>query len=707
MRMKKRLSLLLAAAMVAVMLPLTAFAAEKPNLSFVLSDTKVAPGETITVTVSHRAMKVASHVGGFRFNKDKLTCVSISDFTLETADGTPVSPLAASTVADANADGTVAFAYAATEDTSYAAGVSVTATFEVKTGAIGFLDFTLYESSDGTNAYSAKTTKDIDTVTATLPEMEVPAVPADNATSDDIASLIKDVDKDGVIRVACVGDSITAGTNDYNYPKYLQEYLNVLGKKDGNTYVVTNHGKGSTAVRHVEETVGDLNWGWGTVVDEDGDGKAYFFYDDKAYRSSLEYTADVVIVQMGTNDAMNGDWDKFFDDDYYNYLVKPYADKGSLVVMSTPPYACNGWHDSYVNGPAHDKEVALAKKLGIPVVDTNRLLYGMDEVFADGLHGNVTGYSMMAMNFYKYVFGGEEVTLTMRALPGTRVSMVNTENNRTYSRVVDDATGIAQLSFPMGEYSFQMRAELNGYRVEKQAFTLNKDNTFIQFKQSVGGYNVAPNGIGIDCGVKVYGNNVSASLNDGERTSGGYQPDKWNEGDWCGIALDRAYLIDSIVLYWEDGSYISSFADNGYELYAKSGDNWKLIPAERVTSNSRAVYSGAIVTDTLTFEPALVAEGIKVVFLDGTVEEHKFAPKMYEMELISDNPDEVGTTPGDVDGDGEIGANDLTALARHVGKIEEITDALLLLNADVTDDGEIGADDLTRLARHVGKIEEL
>ncbi len=59
---------------------------------------------------------------------------------------------------------------------------------------------------------------------------------------------------------------------------------------------------------------------------------------------------------------------------------------------------------------------------------------------------------------------------------------------------------------------------------------------------------------------------------------------------------------------------------------------------------------------------------------------------------------------GDLNGDGEVNASDLTILARHVGKVETIEDSTYLANADVTGDGEVDASDLTRLAQYVGKI---
>ncbi|MCD7903072.1 MAG: leucine-rich repeat protein [Oscillospiraceae bacterium] len=67
--------------------------------------------------------------------------------------------------------------------------------------------------------------------------------------------------------------------------------------------------------------------------------------------------------------------------------------------------------------------------------------------------------------------------------------------------------------------------------------------------------------------------------------------------------------------------------------------------------------------------------------------------------------DETGdSTPGDLNGDDEVDASDLTILARHVGKVEYITDETALANADVTGDGNVDASDLTKLAQYVGKI---
>lgn len=58
---------------------------------------------------------------------------------------------------------------------------------------------------------------------------------------------------------------------------------------------------------------------------------------------------------------------------------------------------------------------------------------------------------------------------------------------------------------------------------------------------------------------------------------------------------------------------------------------------------------------------------------------------------------------GDLNLDGKVNSDDLTALARHVAGIETV-DGQALINADVNGDGEVNSDDLTMHARYVAGI---
>jgi len=452
-----------------------------------------------------------------------------------------------------------------------------------------------------------------------------------NVTTTNLVGQVKDQDGDGVIRVACLGDSITAGTSATNWPKHLQAYLDALGKQDGNTYKVYNHGKGGAAVHHVIEQVGDPNWGWSTVVDEDSDGWAYFYYDDNAYRTAFDYTPDVTIIQFGTNDAFASDFNSYFKSDYYEYLVKPFEEQGSLIVVATPPYAMNGLHDTNVNGKVRNAVIEFAEEHNYPIIDTNQFIKGHSEVLADGLHGNVTGYNIMAQNYAKYIFGADMITASFSVKEGSLLRLTDTATNEAFTKAADGTE--LTISFAPGSYTFNLTLECDGYKTITDTVTLSEDTVFT-YAQVVGGTNLALSGTAFACSAETYSSEtVAANLNDGERTMGGYQPKNWNEGDWCGIALTKASVVGEINLFWETAQYVSPYEDGGFSIEFEVDGSWVAMKSSDATVTRKA-YSGDIIVDTVTLSVPVTCTGVKVIFLSGTITDHKYAPKLYEMEII-------------------------------------------------------------------------
>lgn len=91
--------------------------------------------------------------------------------------------------------------------------------------------------------------------------------------------------KEGQIKVACVGDSITYGhgISDWtknSYPAVLQELL-------GEKYHVANFGSS------------------GACVNPEGDQP---YVNRDIYKAALSYDADIIIFMMGTNDAKPENW---------------------------------------------------------------------------------------------------------------------------------------------------------------------------------------------------------------------------------------------------------------------------------------------------------------------------------------------------------------------------------------------------------------
>jgi lysophospholipase L1-like esterase len=103
---------------------------------------------------------------------------------------------------------------------------------------------------------------------------------ADNCTCPTVPKITPDQD---ATKVACVGDSITAGylsSCGLTYPARLQVLL-------GSKYHVTNYGVGGvTMLRH-----GDAPY-WNT----------------KAYTNAVASKSDIVIIMLGTNDAKRNNW---------------------------------------------------------------------------------------------------------------------------------------------------------------------------------------------------------------------------------------------------------------------------------------------------------------------------------------------------------------------------------------------------------------
>src|SRR3954471_17052480 len=102
-------------------------------------------------------------------------------------------------------------------------------------------------------------------------------------------------DRAAKTKVACVGDSITfgAGIKDRakTYPADLQNLL-------GDQYDVKNFGvSGATLLKKGDKP-----------------------YDkEKAYKASLDFKPDVVVIKLGTNDSKPQNWDKHKDDFAVDY----------------------------------------------------------------------------------------------------------------------------------------------------------------------------------------------------------------------------------------------------------------------------------------------------------------------------------------------------------------------------------------------------
>lgn len=80
------------------------------------------------------------------------------------------------------------------------------------------------------------------------------------------------------IKVACIGNSITAGSGIKNRDR--DSYPSVLGQMLGKEYLVRNYGIS------------------GRIVINKGDNP---YIKEKAYKDALKFLPDIVIIKLGTN----------------------------------------------------------------------------------------------------------------------------------------------------------------------------------------------------------------------------------------------------------------------------------------------------------------------------------------------------------------------------------------------------------------------
>ena len=180
-------------------------------------------------------------------------------------------------------------------------------------------------------------------------------------------------------KVACVGDSITAGSGIKNPAK--DSYPAVLGALLGADFEVKNFGVS------------------GRTLLNSGD---FPYTKEKKYAQSLEFKPDIVIIKLGTNDSKPQNWKHKaeFEADFKK-LVKSYQDLPSKpkIIIATQMYVAKsawGITNKVVENEVLPLTLKLAKELGLPVIDFYAAFDGRADLLCDGVHPNEAGARKMA-----------------------------------------------------------------------------------------------------------------------------------------------------------------------------------------------------------------------------------------------------------------------------------------------------------------------
>lgn len=227
------------------------------------------------------------------------------------------------------------------------------------------------------------------------------------------------------IRVACVGDSITAGATISDpaqfYPAQLQRIL-------GDGYEVRNFGLS------------------GYTMLKKGDNP---YMKHNRYAEALAFNPDAVVIKLGTNDSkpQNMRFASEFEGDMAE-MVRAFKALPSRpkVFLALPAYAARtAWginqYDIFTFIIPAIKNVAEAE--GARVVDLHSPLFGKPEFFNDGIHPNIYGAGVMASAVAAAIRGEPEPAPAPRTLPG---GIFTWNGFRAHSGVFEDSKSRAAMT---------------------------------------------------------------------------------------------------------------------------------------------------------------------------------------------------------------------------------------------------------------------
>jgi lysophospholipase L1-like esterase len=198
-----------------------------------------------------------------------------------------------------------------------------------------------------------------------------------SATADDPNAPIRLEDHRGVVRVACVGDSITAGVGAGRGMSYPDQ----LGKLLGKQWEVRNFGvSGSTLLKH-----GDLP-----------------YQRQGQFKAALASSPNVVIIMLGTNDTKPQNWkrkDEFVAD--YEDLVTQFAQLPTRPrIFICYPVPVPGSGNFGINEAGVRAEAPMidtvAKEMQVGVIDMYGALKDHPNTLPDRVHPNDEGAALMA-----------------------------------------------------------------------------------------------------------------------------------------------------------------------------------------------------------------------------------------------------------------------------------------------------------------------
>jgi len=181
-----------------------------------------------------------------------------------------------------------------------------------------------------------------------------------------------------VLRVACVGDSITEGAglvkqSETSYPVMLDS---ILGKR----YNVLNCGRSATTLQ------------------KKGD---FPYWNSKEFSNTFVYQPNIIVIKLGTNDTKPQNWNAaVFEKDYQSLIdtLNTIPTSPKLFLCLPVPVFKTEWgiNDSTLNKGVIPAIRKIASKNNLPVIDLNSGLSQQKANFPDNIHPNEKAAKEMA-----------------------------------------------------------------------------------------------------------------------------------------------------------------------------------------------------------------------------------------------------------------------------------------------------------------------
>ncbi|MBA4275951.1 MAG: sialate O-acetylesterase [Flavobacterium sp.] len=198
-----------------------------------------------------------------------------------------------------------------------------------------------------------------------------------------------------ILKIACIGDSVTAG---YLLPDAVNEsYPSQLQILMGEKYEVKNFGhSGATLLKKGHKP----------------------YYKTKEYADAIAYSPDIAIIHLGLNDTDPRNWPNYkeeFDADYswlIETLKKQNPSINIYICRLTPIFNDHsrfksGTRDWFWQIQSHIPNIAKANQVGL--IDLHEKLYSRPDLFPDALHPTKEGAAILAQTVYENItqnFGG-------------------------------------------------------------------------------------------------------------------------------------------------------------------------------------------------------------------------------------------------------------------------------------------------------------